>query len=162
MNTHKTFFGKIFGTAWDSIKGMFQKTIEAANHDFLQAAILVTNVVKTALSSGAAQFLVDLTKTDIDNKLLATANQYLPVLLADEIMLQGITTASTEEEVQAAYGKVLDSFGKMSDSKKEEFYTSLAANIYKVYQEIESGKKITFGEAALLVETAYQEWLNSK
>lgn len=162
MREHKTFFGKIFGVAWDSIKSFFQKKFEEADHNLLETAIKITNVIKIALASGTANFLVSLTRTDLDNKILAIANQYLPLILADEIMLHGITIASTEEEVKAAFGKVLDSFGNMSTDKKEEFYTSIAANIYKLYQEIKSGKKITFGEAALLVEAAYQEWLNSK
>jgi|SRR6185312_689246 len=159
---HKTFFGKIFGNAWDSVKAFFKKAFEDADHDLLEVVIKITNVVKIALSSGTAQFLVDLTKTDLDNKVLDIANKYLAILLADEIMLQGLKEATTQEEIQAIFSKVLDSFGQMTDDQKAKFYTSLAADLYKLYQEIKSGKKITFGEAALLVESAYQEWLNSK
>lgn len=158
---HKTFFGKIFGSVWDSIKGVFQKQWDEANHDLLETAVKITNVVKIALASDTANFLVDLTKTDLDNEALAIANKWLPVVLADEMMLQGINSASTQDEVQAAFGKVLDSFGKFTTDQKEKFYTSVAATIYKVYNEIKGGQKITFGEAAKLVETAFEEWLQS-
>ena len=162
MRDHTTFFGRIFGTAWDSVISFFKKKFKDADHGLLEVAITVTNVVKQVLSSGAANFLVSLTPTDIDDKLLATLNKQLPIILANEIMIQGINQASTEEEVKSVFSKVLDSFGLMTDADKEQFYTSIAAKIYIVFQELKSGKKISFGEAALLVESAYQEWLNSK
>lgn len=158
---HKTFFGKIFGSAWDSIKSVFQKQWDAADHNLLEFAIKVTNVLKIACQSGTATFLTDLTKTDLDNEALAIANKWLPVVLADEIMLQGINSASSQEDVQAAFGKVLDSFGKFTSDQKEKFYTSVAAQIYKVAVEVKSGQKITFGEAAKLVESAFEQWLQS-
>lgn len=162
MPTHKTFFGRIFGTAWDSIKTFFSNTFANANHDLLEVAIVITNVVKNALSSNTAQFLVDLTKTNLDNEILAIANKNLAILLGDEILLQGVKDATTTDEIQAVFQKVLDSFGTMTDSQKEKLYTSLAADVYKLYLEVKSGQKITFGEAALLVESAYQEWLSTQ
>ena len=158
---HKTFFGKTIGTVWDSISGFFKKQWDDADHNALEAVIKITNVLKIACQSQTATFLTDLTKTDLDNEALAIANKWLPVVLADELMLQGINSASTQDEVQAVFGKVLDSFGKFTSDQKEKFYTSVAATMYKVYQEIKSGQKITFGQAASLVEKAFEEWIAS-
>lgn len=158
---HKTFFGKIFGSVWDSISGFFKKQWDAADHNGLELAIKLTNFVKICCQSQEANFLVSITKTGLDDAALAFAKKWLPSVLADLLLIQGINTASSEADIQVAFGKVLDSFGKFTTDQKERFYTSVAATIYKLYLEVQSGQKITFGEAAKLVQTAFEEWLAS-
>lgn len=162
MREHKTFLGKTIGVAFDAFKGIFVRAYDAADHDLFGAIITVTNVVKNALNSSVANLLVNLTKTDVDNQVLKIANDWLAKILADELMLKGLTNASTPEEVQATFEKVFETFGTLTPEKKEKFYTSIAAELLMIAEEIKSGKKITFGEAAKDVEIAYQAWLASK
>lgn len=156
---HKTFFGKTFGALWDIIKAPFIKAYEEADHVLLEAAIIVTNTVKDALNSGVAKFVVGLTPTQLDDKLLKELNSKLPKILAGEMLLKGIDENSTEEQVQAVLAKILEEFGGLPDDKKAKFYTSLAAEIYIFLEETKNGKKVTFGRAAQVAESAYQEWL---
>lgn len=154
MSKHKTFFGKIFGWIGD--------LFHSANEGFLKAAITVTEAVKNALNSGIVDFLTAIIPGDVDNKLVKILRAKVPVLLADELLIQGITDGSTEEEIQALAAKVVDSFGGLSEAKKEKLYTSLAAQIYIFLKKHQDKHHVTFGEAAALVESGYRSWLESK
>lgn len=162
---HKTFFGKIFGSAWDSIKGFFNKLFKEADHDLLQTAIIITEGLKAALQTGVIRTFVQLTPTKVDDNLLQIANDNLPKLLASEQLLQVLKTGATEADAEVILTTIVDNFGGLSDKGKEELYTSIAAKFYVLVMEIKNGKKITFGKAALLIESAweeYQQWKNSK
>jgi hypothetical protein len=159
---HKTFFGRTFGVVWDGIKSIFEKAYEEADHVLLEAAILITNTAKDALKSGIVNIVVKATPTQLDDKLLEAVNKQLPKILAGELFLKGINDNSTEEEIQSVLKQVLDEFGGLPDEKKEKFYTSVAAEIYIFFEQTENGKKITFGKAAQLAESAFQEWLELK
>lgn len=148
--THKTFFGKLFGWVGDLLHN--------ANKDYLQAAVDVTNAVKNFVNSGVATVLTAIIPTTIDDTIVATLKDKLPIILADELALQGLKADTTEEEAKATAQKILDSFGGLPDAKKEEFFTSIAARIYVEVQAIKAGTKVTFGEAALLVESFYQQY----
>lgn len=156
--THKTFFGKIFGSAWDSIKSFFNKIFEEANHDFLEASILITQGLKVALQTGAVKDFVSLTPTKIDDDLLNIANENLPKILASEILLKSLNPDNSDADNQAVIKKIVDTFGGLSDAGREELFTHIAAKIYVLFQQIKSGKKVTFGQAALLVESAWEEF----
>lgn len=162
MSTHKTFFGKIFGTAWDSIKSFFSKAWDNADHNLLEFAVQVTQKLKDGLQSGVVQAIVDATPTVLDNNILQAVNAFLPKLLADELLLKDIKDTSTAADVQAAAKEILDSFGGLSDQKKEQFYTSVSAKIYVLVMQIQHNQHITFGQAAQLVESAYQEWKSNQ
>lgn len=159
---HKTFFGKTFGVLWDLIKSPFVKAYEEADHILLEAAIIVTNTVKDALKSGVVSFVVKATPTQLDDKLLEALNQKLPKILAGELLLKGIDENSTDEEVQKVLEQILDEFGGLKEEKKEKFYTSVAAEIYIFLEETKNGKKVTFGRAAQVAESAFQAWLELK
>lgn len=154
MAKHKTFFGKIFGWIGD--------LFHSANEGFLKAAITITQTVKNALNSGVFDFITSLIPGDLDNKIVAILRAKVPILLADELMIQGIKEGASEEEIKALAVKVVDSFGGLSDAKKEQFYTSLAAQIYIFLKQHQNGEHITFGEGAALVESGYRSWQASQ
>lgn len=159
---HRTFFGKIFGSAWDSIKSFFSKAWDDADHNLLEFAVVVTQALKNDLQSGVVKFIVDATPTELDNNILQAVNAFLPKLLADELLIKDVKDSSTEADAQEVAKKIVDSFGGLSSDKKEEFYTSVAAKIYVLAMQVKAGAHITFGQAAQLVESAYQEWENSQ
>jgi hypothetical protein len=158
---HKTFFGKIFGTAWDSIKSFFGKAWDAADHNLLEFAVTVTQALKDGLESGIVKAFVDATPTELDETVLRAMNVYVPKLLAAELLIKDVDENSTEADAQDVAKKILDSFGGLSSERKEEFYTKVSAKIYVMAMQIKHGQHITFGQAAQLVESAYQEWKNS-
>lgn len=157
MREHKTFFGKIFGTAWDSVKVFFNKLFEEADHDLLQVCILLTEGIKAGLKSGVVTSFVNLTPTKVDDKLLAIANENLPKLLASEQLLQMLNANTTEADTETILKKIVDNFGGLSDKGKEELYTSIAAKFYALVMGLK-GKKITFGQSVLLIESAWEEY----
>lgn len=155
MAKHKTFFGKIFGGFWDTVKSVFKK----ADHTLLEIAIKVTNTVKDALNSGFVDIITKLIPGDIDNKFVDLLKLEVPKILAAELLLKALPEATTETDAQAIGKQLLDAFGGLSDTDKEEFYTSVAAKIFIFINAHKNGEKVTFGQAAQLVEGAYQEWL---
>lgn len=143
---------------WLSVKKLFFNI----DKNLLNASIKITQVVKLCVNSGIPDIIASLTPTGLDDNILVLAKKNLPIILADQILLQGITDTSTEAEIQVVFQKVVDSFGKMNDNQKEKFYTSVASELLKMFQYVKSGKKLTFGQAAIFAEEAYQAWLNSK
>lgn len=159
---HKTFFGKTIGRVFDAVKKAFNKVFGKDSKGLLKAAILVTNSVKTVLENPITGLLVEVTPTGVDNKLLAIANAWIPKILAEELLLQRINTVETEAEVKQIFIEAIDTFGKLTDQDKEQLYTTLAAKLYIIYNQVQDGKKVTFGQAAKLVEEAFQAWLAYK
>lgn len=153
MAKHKTFFGKIFGWIGD--------IFHDANKDLLKAAVKITEVVKTALNSHAADFITSLTSTQIDDKLLAIAREKVNFILAKELLVLNAGTPQTEDEAQDLAKKIIDGFGILNDADKAELYTKLSAKLYIFFKEHE-GQKVTFGQAAALAESAYQTWIKYK
>lgn len=154
MAKHHTFFGKLFGWIGD--------IFHSANQSFLEIAVTITQAVKDALNSNLVDFLTKVIPGDVDDKIVAILREKVPILLADELMIQAAGVPATEEEAQALATKLLESFGGLKDDQKEEFYTKVAAKIYIFLQAHKNGERVTFGQAAALVESAYQSWLKSK
>lgn len=156
---HKTLFGQIFGSIWDFIKAPF----ENANHNLLEILVTVTNKVKDALNSGAVDFLTSVIPTDIDDKLVALIRGKLPKIVATEILLKSFDdTDMTEEESKETAQKILDVWGGLNDADKAEFYTTLGSKLYIFIQEHQHGEKVTFGEAAAFIESAWKAWQKSQ
>lgn len=149
------FFQKLFAFKFKWIGKLFSN----ANHNFLQAAIDITNVVKVALQSKLVDFLTSVIPGTVDDKIVAILRTNVPILLADELLLQQVGAPATEADAQALATKLIDSFGKLSDGDKEKFFTSIAAQTYIFLQQHQNGQHVTFGEAATLAESFYQDWL---
>lgn len=160
MSTHKTFFGKLlagdFGGAWQDIKTFVKKIWEDANHDVIDASITVTDFAKAALENATLNTLVNLTPTEKDDEILAFMKLNLAKILSSEFLINTLTPDSTVEEIQNALQTVLDQYGILKDEDKQQLYTSIAANLYRLYLDIKQGKKISFGTAALLVESGFK------
>jgi hypothetical protein len=151
----QSFIQKLFAFKFVWIGKLFK----SANKPFLQAVIDVTNTVKVALNSQLVDILTGIIPGTVDNEIVVILRKQIPVLLADELLLQSAGTPATQEDAQALAQKLLDSFGLIKDEKKGKLYTSIAAELYIFLQEHQNGQKVTFGEAAALVEGFYQDWL---
>lgn len=157
MRHHHTFFGKIFGTAWDAIKDVFSGTKEAAQ----ELAVKITEVVKNALDSKAAEYILDLIPGDIDDKVAAFLKEKIPFLLTQLLLAKDLQEADTTEEAEDLGQRIIDAFGGLDNKQREKFITSFAAEVLIFLKEHE-GQKITWGMAAKEVQTAYELWVKSK
>lgn len=160
MSEHKTFFGKLlhgeFESAFGDLKRWLKDIWEKANHDIIDLAITLTELTKVTLNSGAVDQFITFTKTTVDNDVAAFLRSKVVIISADLLLIKGVKDSKNEAELQDVAKQIVDSFGGLSDEQKEMFYTSLAAKLYIEYQKIKAGEKITFGEAAALVEGAFK------
>jgi hypothetical protein len=150
-----SFFSKLFAFRFQWVAKLFHNS----RKNFLQAAIDITNVVKTAVNSKIVDFITSVIPGTVDNSIVAILRDQVPKILADELLIQATGAPATEADAQALAQKLIDSFGSLSDVNKEKFFTSVAAKIYIFLQAHDNGQKVTFGEAATLAESFYQEWL---
>lgn len=150
----QSFISKLFAFKFVWIGKLFK----SANKHLLQVAIDVTNTVKAALNSGVVDIITGLIPGTVDNNIVALLRAQLPVILADELLLQSAPSITTQPEAQDLAKKLVDSFGLMSDTDKEQLYTSVAARIFIFLQAHKNEQKITFGQGAALVEGFYEDW----
>lgn len=155
---HKSFFGKIFGNAWDFIKAAFDK----ADGKLLETVITVTNTIKGLADSPLADIITAITPTTLDDKAVAMLRAKLPSILAAELLIKACDEDSTAEDIAAVGIQITKAFGILSDERKAKFYTTIAAEIFIFLNLHKNGEKVTFGQAATFVETAYMAYLNSK
>lgn len=155
MAYHKTWFGHIFGTAWDAVKSVF------SGQSLQDIAIKITELVKNALNTKAADFILNLIPGHLDDDIANILKQNLPIILADELLVKASGLPATQEQGAALATKLIDSFGGLTDKQKERFFTSFAAEIF-IFLQNHKGQKITWGEAASEVQTAYKLWLASQ
>ncbi len=160
MSDKKTFFGKLlaldFDGIWSDIKAFVKNIWQEADHKAINASITVTQFLKEALENDSLEALVLITKTDKDDEALAFMKENLPKILSSEFLLAEITPDSTKEKIQSVLNTVLDDYSIIKDEDKQQLYTSFAANLYRLYLDVKQGKKVTFGTAALLVESAFK------
>lgn len=163
VHNHHTFLGKLLGKPFDALVNAV-KSIGggAVDHTLLAIAIAITQGIKIIVTNPLADIAVSLTSTQVDNLLLETLRTKIPLLIADELAIKNINPDMTQEEAQALVKTFADTFGGLSDDKKEEFFTSVGANVLKVAAQINAGQKITFGVGAMLVEQAWEEYKKLK
>jgi len=149
-----TFFGKIF--SW------IGKLFKNAKKEWLQVAVKVTQQFQVAINSPIVDILTAIIPSDADDAVVRILRKELPLILAKELAIVSLTEATTEADVKNAMDKIVLYFGKLSDEEKAQLYTSMSAKIYIVLQKVLEGKKVTFGEAASLAESAYQTWIKNK
>lgn len=149
-----TFFGKIFH--W------IGQLFTSAKKEWLQVAVLTTKTVKDILNSPVTDIVAAMIPGKSDDVAIAFLRKIVPQILAKELAIMELTDASTEAEIEQAMRDIVAAFTKLSDDDKAELYTKLAAKIYMFTMREASGDKVSFGEAAALVESAYQTWLKAK
>lgn len=157
---HKTFFGKLlagdFTGAWQDIKNFVKKIWEDADHKAIDASITITEFIKNALDNSEVNILVALTPTKTDDEVLAFMKENAVKVLSNEMLLKEITPESSADEIQQTLNKIIDTYGGLNDEDKQQLFTSIAANLYRLYLDIKAGKKVTFGTSAVLVESGFK------
>ena len=120
-----------------------------------EVAIKVTNLVKEVVNNPAIDWVVALTPTKADDKILSIAKVMLPELAVKVGLAMNIVTiAESEEDEAIAFSKVL---GFVSDQLSEEgkaiFYRELSGLI----AEALSDGNISGGEAVAIVQLIFKK-----
>lgn len=140
---------QILKNTWLWVTGKYKNL---TSQDNLDAAIEAVNVIKSLSYSQVAGWLVQLTATDIDNRILDIIKDRAPKAISALLLLKHLPDKPDKGEIET----VIKSFLMTINNDVEErgrLLTSLTASILIA---LEDGK-LTFGEAAAIVEKAYQE-----
>lgn len=147
---------------WDSITKLFKK----AKDDLAKATVFIVNNIQPVLFSQTAHTLASIldavVSSQLPTEILDEVKKWLPVFLTAEGIVTTLTPDSTEDEVKAALDKFLQLFPNLTAAQRAQYWTTLAAQVYALIHELSTGEKITFGEAARIVETAYEAYIQTK
>lgn len=141
--------GKILQSVWMWITGKYKKL---TSDDNIDAAISVVNTVKGLAYSGIADWLVSLTATGIDDRILAIVKDRTPKALAALMLVKTIPSNPTQVQIEG----LISNFLKLINddvADRQRLLTSLAAEILVALED----NKLTFGEAAAIIEKYYQQ-----
>lgn len=124
--------------------------------DLAEAAVFITNGVKTFLENGLPLGPIRLYYDQVDADLVSIANDQLPSIIINE--LYGIHKndfATMESDISTGIDlQILKGFESLK--ARDKFYTSVASALLMVY--LAPTIKITFGQAAKRVEDRYMAW----
>lgn len=142
------------------------KLLTKAKDGLAKASVFILEDIKPFLDSSVADItagiLDSITKSELPEDILNQLRRWVPIFLTAEGLVTSLTPDSTEDEVKAALDKMLSLFKDFTPAQKAEFYTTVVAKIYVLAHGLETGETITFGEAAAIVEEAYEAYVNSK
>jgi len=140
--------GQILKSVWIWVTGKYK---DLTSDDNIDAAIKAVNTIKELAYSQLTGWVVALTQTGVDDKLLQVIKDKLPKTLASLQLIRDIPENPTQEQVV----NMLNSFLYLINddvNDRQRLLTSLAAEILVA---LEDGK-LTFGEAAAIIERFYQ------
>lgn len=135
----------IFTKALAWFQNIFSKA-DAELKSLTPIAVGVVQILKDFITSPVADLLAALTGT---SELEATLKVIIPKVLIELQLIEGVNEASTQDEINAAIKTFVDSLPTLNDVQKERIYTTVAALLL---QTLHTEGKITFGEAASIVE----------
>lgn len=154
---------KIFIEIIHFLASLFHKVKD----DLAKAAVFIVKDIQPLLESETVDTILEalintITRSDLGDVIIGDLKKYIPVFLTSEGIINTLDANSTESDVKEALGKLLEQFPKLDANKKAELWTSLAAKIYSVLHELETGEKLTFGQAVTIVEQFYEVFIESK
>lgn len=141
--------GKILQSVWMWVTGKYKNL---TSDDNIDAAITAVNTIKGLAYSGIADWLVSLTGNGIDDKILAVIKDRTPKALAALMLLKTIPSSPTQVQIEG----LISNFLKLINddvADRQRLLTSLAAEILVALED----NKLTFGEAAAIIEKYYQQ-----
>lgn len=149
----QSFFSKLFAFKFHWVAKLFH----ASRQEFVQASVDITTVINNGLKNKLVDFITALIPGSVDNTIVDVLRKEVPLILAEELLIQDVGTVATQQDAEVLASKMIDVFGGLKDEKKQQLFTSVAARIYIFLKDHSNGEKVTFGEAAVLVEAFYQE-----
>lgn len=120
--------------------GNFFSNLFANARKYVRPAVLIVEVLKTIAESSAAEIVVRMTKSNIDNVLLARARQILPGILHLLQITRDCDVAGRTNEEIIACG--LDKLRLYHPDAQKSFWTAIAAHLAHDFAD----GKFTLGE----------------
>lgn len=147
----KNFFKKL----WPKAKE-FKEQLE---DKYLPIASNIVNAVKIGLDSQAVDFITKhVIKGEKDDQIVELARKVI-TKTASELLF--FTSLKEEDITQAKFEEVLyralEVFPNLLPEERQRFLSTLGAIFYQKIKDAKEDGKITFGEAAVLLELFYQE-----
>lgn len=121
--------------------------------DNVDAAYKIINTLKEASGTSLASWISSLDKTGISATILSVIKTVSPKLLSTLTIIKELPENPTQEQLEELFESVTGIVLNGTAEEKARFYTSFGA---MVIVTLEDGK-VTFGEAAALLEAYYQE-----
>jgi hypothetical protein len=137
-----------------------------AKDGLAKASVVILDDIKPVLDGSAADIIASIldavTKSKLPDTILEQLRKWVPVFLTANGIIQTLTPDSTEAEIEAELNKLVGLFPTWTPAQKAQYFTSVAANIYILLHGLDNGEKITFGEAAAIVEEFYDSLQKAK
>lgn len=144
---------------WEFIKSIVPRILEGL-FDFAkkhaELAVKVTNALKEAVEHPAADFLVNLTKTDLDNKALAILRKVLTVVVKKVAVVHGVVSGSEDEN--EAIRKLVEHIRSLPKDERPSYYVQFAAEVLLAY----TNGRISVAQAYYLPQLVYDGVFSKK
>jgi hypothetical protein len=150
----KGFFSKAF--AW------LKKTFISIKTDGAKIAVVITQDLQDALSSGTADMIAKIIESvfpsvhNLPEVIVAELKVVVPKTLAVELAVSALPDNPTEQDIKDFEARILDAFNVHDD--KSKLYTTLAADVYGILER-HQGNSWTFAQRVKAVEEAYQDYI---
>ena len=138
------FFRSIF----QALRRLFSNLFDRVKPSAI-IAVKVVDAIKRVVESETLQLIVDLTPTQLDNRVLTTIKKLLPIISSRLVIAHKITLLSDQEAIDALllHLRSLDAEGRKA------FWVALAAE----FTEALSSEKLSFNQAVLISQLVFSE-----
>src|ERR1051326_5769916 len=149
---------------WKWIRGWrLDKAFKSAKDFVDNVAIGVTQAVKTALDSPAAQVISETIdealKTHLAEDALAALKIAAMQALAVELAIQGLPNNPTGDDIQKFNEEVYKAITGKDPQAQSKVWTTFAAQLYvSIHDALGGATNLTFAEIVLIIENAYQQY----
>ena len=136
-------------------------TIEHEVSNIMPLAVSITEKLKTALESGAVDFVekaIDgfVGRPGVAEEAVGLAQLVIKKVLPIELAIQGIPTNPSPEDVSKFAQQVISSFTTLTT--KDKLYTNLAAQIYRDIQAQKNLPITPWAKAIAVIEEGYTQY----
>ncbi len=136
----------------DWLKKKWDGVMDFITHKSIPVALVIVNSLKEAVQSGAGDFTVGLTKTKIDDAILAKIREYIPKAMIELSAAEALLEAmGTNEEIITS---LIQWLKDQSITFQTNFYIGFAGKL----NEFLADGKLSVGEAVSLAQLAYSEY----
>lgn len=138
------------------IKGLFTKV----DKYLAEVAVIIVNDIQPVLFSAtattAADILDAITKSELPTELLTKAQGAIIIALTTEAGIEGLTQASTPQEISDALNKLDAIFPKWSWLQRSKYWNNVAVDLAIVFQDLENGK-VPWADISAAIQAVYTD-----
>lgn len=138
------------------IKGLFTKV----DKYLAEVAVIIVNDIQPVLFSAtattAADILDAITKSELPTELLTKAQGAIIIALTTEAGIEGLTQASTPQEISDALNKLDAIFPKWSWLQRSKYWNNVAVDLAIVFQDLANGR-VPWADISAAIQAVYTD-----